>query len=80
VAGGPCRTYLDIGTDLKACSRRATTLSLLDELLGDLGLALRQASPSGPYIRVTGSPRSSRARITAITWRLAVTCTRYFPE
>jgi hypothetical protein len=41
VAGGPCRTYLDTGTDLKACSRRPTTFSLADELLGDLGLALQ---------------------------------------
>jgi hypothetical protein len=40
VAIGPWRTYLDLGGDLKACSRRSTTLSLLDELLGELGLAL----------------------------------------
>jgi hypothetical protein len=31
-----------------------------------------QTSPSGPDIGTTGSPRSRRPRITAITWRLAV--------
>jgi hypothetical protein len=41
----PWRTYLDIGTDLKAWLRRSTTLSLLDELLGDLGLALQPSQP-----------------------------------
>jgi hypothetical protein len=30
-----------------------------------------QASPSGPYIGTTGSPRSSRSRIVAMSWRLA---------
>jgi hypothetical protein len=30
-----------------------------------------QASPSGPYIGTTRSPRSNRWRITAITSRLA---------
>jgi hypothetical protein len=72
VAIGPGRTYLDTGGDLKACSRRSTRRSLLDELLGDLGLRCSQASPSGPYIGTTGSPRSSRWRMTAITRRLPV--------
>jgi hypothetical protein len=40
VAIGPGRTYLDSHRDLKAWLRRSTTLSLLDELLGELGLAL----------------------------------------
>jgi hypothetical protein len=42
-----------------------------DELLGDLGLALQPGKPSGPYIAATGSLRSSRCRIVAMTWRLA---------
>jgi hypothetical protein len=45
VAIGPWRTYLDPGIDLKACSRRSTTLSVLDELLGDLGLLLQEGQP-----------------------------------
>jgi hypothetical protein len=68
---GPCRTYLDIGTDLKGCSRRSTTLSLADELLGDLAWRCSHASPSGPYIGITGSLRLSRPPMMAITWRLA---------
>jgi hypothetical protein len=43
----------------------------MDQLLGDLGLALQPRKPSGPYMGTTGSPRFSRVRMTAMTWRLA---------
>ena len=46
-------------------------LSVLDELVAISAWRCSQASPSGPYIRATGSPRSSRWHMTAITCRLA---------
>jgi hypothetical protein len=67
VAGGPCRTYLDIGTDLKACSRRSPTLSLADELLGDHGLALQPGQSQRPIHPRHRLPFSSRPPIMAIT-------------
>jgi hypothetical protein len=39
----------------------------VDEVFGDLDLALQPGKPSGPCIGTTGSPRSSRPRITAMT-------------
>jgi hypothetical protein len=42
-----------------------------DKLVGEVGLALQQASPSGPYIGTTASPRSNRPRMIAIIRRLA---------
>ena len=69
---GPCRTYLDTHADLKVCSPRSTSLSLLDELLGDLGLPLQPRQPQGPIHRHHRlAALQPAARITAITWRLA---------
>jgi len=42
-----------------------------DELFGDVGLALQPDKPQRPYEGTTRSPRSSRPRMVAITWRLA---------
>jgi hypothetical protein len=72
MAISPCRTYLDTGADLKGCSRRSTTLSLLDELLGDLGLALQPGQPQGPvHPRHRLSPlESSASQQSPRGWRL----------
>src|SRR5512133_618847 len=47
----PWRTYLDSAGDLKACSHRSTSLPLLDEVLGDLGLALQPRQSKRPVHR-----------------------------
>jgi hypothetical protein len=54
-----------------ANSRDEREIGERKELFGDLGLPLQNTSPSGPYMGTTGSPRSSRCCITAVTCRLA---------
>jgi hypothetical protein len=44
-----------------------------DQLFGDAGLALQPGKTKRPIHRHHPLPRSNRARITAITWRLAAT-------